>query len=350
VAASQRDGGIAWCDRTWNCVRGCALVSDGCRNCYAMKQAHRFSGVVGPYEGLTEIGPAGPRWTGKVRLVPEALDEPLRWRKPQRIFVNSMSDLFHEDVPDAFIDRVFAVMALACRHTFQILTKRPERMRAYLTSIGLAQRVAVAMCLSNEWDAPTADGVDLVLWRRDNSDRPIPAGLQPWPLPNVWLGVSAENQKTADERIPLLLQTPAAVRFVSAEPLLGRIDFERGGFALHRPVTSPTGRHWPGLDLIIFGGESGGNARPCHVEWIAYGLEQCQDAGVAAFVKQLGAVPLVPAARLRHHEWGEGKFEWWDNDRSGLWRVKLADRKGGDILEWPEDLRVREMPREVVTR
>src|SRR3990172_5847968 len=121
---------IEWTNKTWNCVRGCSLVSAGCKNCYAMKQAHRFSGAGGPYEGLTEIGPDGARWTGKIRLVPEALDEPLHWRKPCRIFVNSMSDLFHPGVPFDFNDRVLA-QSLCTPHTYQILTKRPERMLEY---------------------------------------------------------------------------------------------------------------------------------------------------------------------------------------------------------------------------
>jgi protein gp37 len=139
---------IEWTDRTWNPVRGCSLVSDGCRSCYAMKQAHRFSGQGKPYEGLTELGPKGPRWTGKIRTVEDALDEPLRWRRPRKVFVNSMSDLFHEDVPDAFIDRVFAVMALAPQQTFQVLTKRAERMWAYMSDSTLARRV---MALANSW-------------------------------------------------------------------------------------------------------------------------------------------------------------------------------------------------------
>lgn len=169
---------IQWTDETWNPVRGCSLVSAGCANCYAMKQAHRFGGTDKPYEGLTEIGPQGPRWTGKIRLVPEALWEPLHWKTPRRIFVNSMSDLFHKDVPDHFLAQVGEVIQQAQRfgHTFQILTKRPQRMRDYLQKNGRT------------------------------------------PLHNAWFGVSVEDQATADERIPLLLQTPAATRFISVEP------------------------------------------------------------------------------------------------------------------------------------
>jgi len=200
---------IEWADRSWNCVRGCSIVSPGCRSCYAMKQAHRFSGPGRAYEGLTKLTErSGPQWTGKVVTVEDALLEPLSWRKPQRVFVNSMSDLFHEDVPDEFIDKVFAVMALAERHTFQILTKRPERMREWFDENG---RDAVQHTVHY----PQFDR-----WRQSIT-------LGQWPLPNVWLGVSAEDQQRADERIPLLLQTPASVRFVSCEPLLGPVDLSR---------------------------------------------------------------------------------------------------------------------------
>ncbi len=187
--ANQKNG-IVWTDETWNPLRGCSRVSEGCRNCYAESVARRFDGPGLPYEGLIA---SGGQWNGQIKLVPEKLDEPLRWQRPRRIFVNSMSDLFHPNVPNEYIDRVFAVMALASQHTFQVLTKRPERMLEYLN-------------------------------RRTT-------------MPNVWLGVSIENQVTADERIPLLLQTPAAVRWVSAEPLLRPVDLfhvhEANGFTFN---------------------------------------------------------------------------------------------------------------------
>ena len=162
---------IQWTDATWNPVRGCSIVSPGCTNCYAMKQAHRFNGLGQPYEGLTRLTSKGPVWTGTIRLVPEALDQPLRWRRPRRIFVNSMSDLFHEDVPEDFLIATFGAMFMANQHIYQILTKRPERMCRFLTDAG-------------QWVSN--------------------------PRRNIWLGVSCEDQATADERIPLLLQTPAA--------------------------------------------------------------------------------------------------------------------------------------------
>ncbi len=193
--------GIAWTNATWNPVTGCTKVSQGCKHCYAEREWARLS--------------ANPKATAYFGLAftdvachEDRLDQPLRWEKPRLIFVNSMSDLFHEAVPDDFIDKVFAVMALAEQHVFQVLTKRPERMWRWFDpehdnrehAVGQAMREIAASRGSND------------------------AGLPEWPLPNVWLGVSIEDQATADARIPLLLQTPAAVRWVSAEPLLGPIE------------------------------------------------------------------------------------------------------------------------------
>lgn len=258
---------IEWTDTTWNPIRGCSRISPGCGGsdgggCYAEKLAHRFSGPDQPYEGLTRMTARGPRWTGKITLVPELLKQPLHWKQPQRIFVNSMSDLFHEKVPDEFIDRVFAVMAMAKQHTFQVLTKRPERMRQYIN---------------------TADGREMTMESFT------------WPLPNVWLGVSIENQEAAGERIPLLLQTPAAVRFLSIEPLLEYIDLGRAfpcGYYCDETVGHVDHPFWsrvnPSIDQVIVGGESGPNARPMHVDWVRSIREQCVTAGVPFFFKQWG--------------------------------------------------------------
>lgn len=314
--------GIAWTDCTWNPVRGCSRVSEGCRNCYAEKIAARFCGEPeSPFYTFARQSPA--RWTGKVELVPDKLEEPLHWRKPRRVFVNSMSDLFHEKLSDRDIAAVFGVMA-ACPHlTFQVLTKRPENI----------QRMQ-----------PTCHGEFGAAF------------------PNVWLGVSVEDQKTADERIPLLLDTPAAVRFVSYEPALGEVSFDRGGWlrpsysscqqgdrpeiaAIAKAVAAKGG--WVGLDWVIVGGESGPKARPFDVAWARSVVEQCRAAGVPCFVKQLGANTVVPAGRLRHHEWPHARFEATDPEHPSTepWRVRLRDRAGADPAEWPEDLRVREFPR-----
>lgn len=306
---------IEWTDATWNPTRGCSRVSEGCRHCYAERFAARFAGPGGRYEGLVKTHPSGePRWTGDVRLVPEQLDQPLRWKKPQRIFVNSMSDLFHEKLRDEEIAAVFGVMAAAPQHTFQVLTKRPEWMRQWFEWIGsraardvMHEAVKSVMGYGN----PRRPGIKETRW----------------PLHNVWLGVSVENQETADERIPMLLQTPAAVRFVSYEPALGPVDFSPWLDGQGTQCSPKWCRH-PFLDWVIVGGESGPGSRPFDVAWARSVIEQCGKTGVACFVKQLGARPF-----------GDGTVGPNTYDALGL-----RDRKGGDMAEWPEDLRVREMP------
>lgn len=330
---------IEWTDKTWNPTRGCSIVSPGCHHCYAMKQAHRFSGPGKAYEGLTKQTKAGPQWTSVVRTVEDALLEPLSWRKPQRVFVNSMSDLFHEDVPDEFIDKVFAVMALAHRHTFQILTKRAERMLQYFAD-----------------EASRCGRIAEIIQPMRTDERPVgplphlDGGEQWWPLQNVWLGVSAEDQQRADERIPLLLQTPAAVRFVSAEPLLGAVDlrdiqpmrgrtqtdeglkplihFAEFDVLRGEMVRDRMGFNCPRVDWVIVGGESGPGARPFDLAWARSIVEQCNSAGVACFVKQLGSKPV--------EEWTDGPTQHH--------RLRFRDSKGGDPDEWSEDLRVRQFP------
>lgn len=291
------DTSIGWTNKTWNPVRGCSRVSEGCRNCYAERQAARFRDVGQPFHTFVRTQSNGePQWTGKVELVENHIADPLHWKAPKRIFVNSMSDLFHEALGFEKIDKIFAVMACAPQHTFQILTKRATRMMEYLT---LTQRCA------------------------------IPGGhsfAEKLPLPNVWLGVSVEDQKAADERIPMLLQTPAALRFVSYEPALGPVNF------LSPDWTIIQGNIW----WIIVGGESGPHARPFDVQWARDTVAQCKAAGVSCFVKQLGARPgtLVKT--------GDGC------DGLGTYRfddIRLKDRKGEDWDEWPADIpRVREFP------
>jgi len=464
---------IEWTDATWSPVTGCTKVSAGCKHCYAEGVAERFW---------------GERKFTDVRCHPERLEAPLHWRKPRRVFVNSMSDLFHEDVPDEFIDRVFAVMALAPQHTFQVLTKRPERMRAWVSDPETPFRVTRAMDslhgtpraaeevrpiagfpgyfasshgtiyserrghrrhmrpdygdqgharvqLHREGESqrgkrmlvhrlvletfvgqppsPDAQGrhldgnprnnaaenlswgeqgdnwgdskrhgthrryskldqatVDAIRSRAAQGEsgealgrefgvsgtqvRNIVAGRQwatkaliGWPLPGVWLGVSVEDQRAADERIPLLLQTPAAVRFLSCEPLLGPLDL--------RSCLEDRKRRHVGLDLVIVGGESGPNARPCDVAWVRSIVKQCEAAGLACFVKQLGALPFVGDGKHTHvagqrgygvvcdqgdpcPHCGKHPITHWPS-------LVLRDRKGSDPSEWPDDLRVREFPR-----
>jgi protein gp37 len=311
---------ISWTDATWNPLRGCSMAKGsekgGCLNCYAARLAARgLPGLRSPTTGenFAIIRDSGPRWTGKVELIESMLEKPLRWRKPRKIFVNSMSDLFHESLADGAIDRVFTVMALCPQHTFQVLTKRPERMREYLSRL----RFDGYYVRRPGWSNPDPrDGEKLML-------------VEHWPLRNVHLGVSVEDQKTADERIPEMLRTPAAKRFISYEPALGPIAFKciadghgcyfdslsrKGGIAFMEGV---------GIDLIIIGGESGPDARPFDIEWARNTIRQCASAGVKCFVKQLGAHPI------------------WNRDEAHL---RLRDRKGGDMAEWPKDLRVREFP------
>lgn len=339
---------IQWTDATWNPVIGCTPVSEGCRNCYAAGHARRMGGNPRTpyYEGLARTAGDGRAvFTGVVRTMEDRLDQPLRWTRPRRVFVNSMSDLFHPDVPFEFVDRVFAVMALADRHTFQVLTKRPERMAEYLGHNPTGRLNAVT-------HARVARAAEAIA-RSRGEDTAAPywdVWLECWPLPNVWLGTSVEDQTAADERIPHLLRCPAAVRFLSCEPLLGPVDLRSVGHGYHDALTStccpfcgeygvdpcPPCRNGEGVmvDWIIAGGESGPRARPCNVGWIRSIVDQCREAGVPVFVKQLGADPRV-CYPSRSQAWPDSEVEY---------EAPLHDPKGGNPEEWPEDLRVREWP------
>ncbi len=295
------------------------MTSPGCTNCYAMRLAGTRLAHHESRAGLTRDTKAGPVWTGEVRFNEQWIDQPLRWRRPRMIFVCAHGDLFHESVPDEWIDRVFAVMALAPQHTFQVLTKRSKRMREYLTEMGehyMGRRDGYM----DRWGGPAAE----------LSGSPCAAGVVEdcgWPLPNVWLGVSVEDQARADERIPDLLATPAAVRWISAEPLLGPVDLtwvaepddEKDGVidallgcnwidgmgrgAAYRP-TRPghEGRVMTRyicssdedilasrrIDWVVVGGESGLGSRPMHPDWARSLRDQCAEAAVPFFFKQWG--------------------------------------------------------------
>jgi len=247
---------IEWTDETWNPVVGCSKVSPGCDNCYAERMAKRQVHMGTPhYQGITNCR----GWTGDIGLAADNVrQKPLRWQKPRRIFVCSMGDLFHEGVPFDGIEGLFGIMAACPQHTFQLLTKRPARMKAFFD------------------DAPKAF-----------------TSARPWPLPNVWLGVTAENQAAADERIPILLDTPAAVRFVSCEPLLGPVDIKpwlvKAIGKTHQLIPmSAVGKEGIGLGWVICGGESGPGARPMHPDWARSLRDQCVAAGVPFFFKQWG--------------------------------------------------------------
>jgi len=258
---------IEWTDRTWNPITGCSEVSPGCANCYAARFTATRLAKHPDYAGLAIIDPENkkPRFTGDLRFHADRIEDPLHWKKPSRIFVNSMSDLFHENMERRKIAQVFGVMALTQRHTYQVLTKRPQNLQ-WLKYLDPRRAVGEAFQVTGAW--PTCDM----------------ALCEEWPLPNVWLGVSVENQHFADERVPLLLATPAAVRFISAEPLLGPLDLK----ARLSPA-APSEINW-----LIVGGESGPNARPMHPEWARSLRDQCATAGVPFFFKQWGSwLPIV---------------------------------------------------------
>lgn len=347
---------IEWTDETWQVTHGCSKVAAGCANCYAIQDAHRMAGnpnpkISGPRQGLTKRVTLGghpdrpvrrTEWTGVVRTAPENLGIHLRWKKPRKIFVNSNSDLFHEDVPFEYIAAVFGVMAACPQHTFQVLTKRPERALEFF-----------------EWcrtgDVPVQRCIRLATRISPNETRAFHTMMRclfdappEWPLPNVEFGVSLSDQPTADKNVPLVLRIPAAVRFVSAEPLLGPVDLTcvrdpsrfpgcmyldaLRGHEVHEDDGNQYVQKGK-LDWVIVGGESGPGARPCDVAWIRSIVQQCKAASARVFVKQLGAAPIervlggtdVPLT-LRPVPLG------------------LTDRKGGDPEEWPADLRVREFP------
>lgn len=279
---------IEWADATVNAVNGCSVLSPGCTNCYAMRLAGTRLREHPSRAGLTQPTKAGPVWTGEVRLNEQQLLQPLRWRRPRRIFWNAHGDLFHGAVPDEWIDRVFAVCELTPQHTHMILTKRSERMFAYLTRRKAEKPVLV----------PVGDGT--------LEQHPFNSELKP--PKNIWLGVSVEDQPRADDRIADLRDTPAAVRFVSFEPLLGAVQADL------------TGIHW-----AIVGGESGPGARPMHPDWARSLRDQCQAAGVAFFFKQFG--DWVPYNTQPGDDLGADV---------GAGRVQIVNPSGRDIYEQSE--------------
>lgn len=266
--------------RTWNPTRGCSRVSQGCENCYAEVIAGRFSGPGQAFEGFATRNAKGRgRWTRKIALLPsDRLDDPLAWRDPSAIFVNSTSDLFHEHLDFEEIAAVFGVMAACPEHLFMVLTKRSERMAKWFRWVAdSAFTPPVGICLHYAQRYCEHRGL-----RRDT----YPILQRPWPLPNVILGVSVESQAHVG-RVAHLVETPAALRMVSAEPLLGVLDIDRwlGASVPEEPEAGIIG----GVDWVVAGGESGPGARPMHPEWARALRFQCQVAGVPFFLKQIGA-------------------------------------------------------------
>lgn len=301
-AMSDRSS-IEWTQATWNPTRGCRRTApagskqSGCGDasgggCYAERTAARFCGPGQPYEGLITLTANGPRWSGATKFVERHLYDPLRWQKPRRIFVDSMSDLFYDGFTDDQRDQVLAVMLLAPYHTFQVLTKRAAVMRRYLSDPRLYERVLRAANKVRD------------LFPRMRLTQVGVADPATAPASWIWWGVSVENQAAADERIPELLATPAAVRWISAEPLLGPVrldhmDVDRYGHKDWCQIDALAGRHTdmgrpcpdvPHLNWIVAGCESGPGARPCDVAWLRSLRDQCAAAGVPYFVKQAVAV------------------------------------------------------------
>jgi protein gp37 len=331
---------IQWTDCTWNPIasfdkdtgkRGwfCAHVSPGCAHCYA-ESFNRFRGNGHAYTAQNAK-------RVEIRLMEHILTQPLSWRKPRRVFVCSMTDLFLDEHTDDQIARMFAVMAVARQHTFQVLTKRPARMRAWLADRDRLEDIYA------QW--PSVSGT--------------PEEVTAWPLPNVWLGVTCEDQRRADERIPVLLDTPAAIRFLSCEPLIGPIDLNLAAWrAVDWKLDQPTWHPRTGarlgfaaslLDWCIIGGESGRDARDFDLAWAHSLVQQCRAAGIRPFVKQLGRHPVAPNDESRY----------WPNEDMPLAAsyephhqgesapLDLIDSHGGNIEEWPSYLRVREFPEAV---
>lgn len=308
---------IDWTDATWNPVVGCSHASPGCDHCYAERLAGRLEAMgQARYMGLTR----DRRWTGEVRCVPEALDQPLHWRAPRAVFVCSMGDLFHEAVPFEFIAAVFGVMAATPHHTYQVLTKRPERMREFFSWIRL----------HGPKDSPVG-------WTwQTQIQSPRTTGHAPWPLPHVWLGTTVEDQRRADERVPHLLECPAAVRFVSVEPMLGAIELTDHLRGCH-------------LDWVICGGETGPGARPMHPDWARGLRDQCSAAGVPFYFKQWGAWLAVDQPWRQDNPKPRADGERWLNLAGGhgyhgdeVWRMRRVGKaRAGHMLDGREH---REMP------
>ncbi len=362
---------INWADATWNIITGCSVTSPACTNCYAMRDA------AGPRlrnhpsrKGMTKIVNGNPVWTGEVRFNEQWLTQPLHWKKPRTIFVCAAGDMFHPNVPDEWIDKVFAVMALAPQHQFTVLTKRSKRMRDYFRPHDRRRIESL--------------GTKVIELGYDG-----PLELLRWPLPNVALGVTAEDQKRADERIPDLLATPAARRFVSIEPMLGPVKLtdvdllptlmrglardENHPNCTFNALTGETNVHpchgveHPfdyGLDLVICGGESGPNARPMHPDWPRSLRDQCAAVGVPFNFKQWGewspvnlifdddgggssAYPIDGCSNPDVHGenqhclfWNGSKFVEWpyldENTTSAIGSRRVGKRRAGRLLDGVE--------------
>ncbi len=354
---------IEWTEKTWNPIVGCSKVSPGCDHCYAERMAIRLCGMEcaraygkTKYINVVTRDKKTHGWTGQTWFDESALQIPLKRKKATTYFVCSMGDLFHESVPFDFIDKVFAVMALCHEHTFQVLTKRPERMAEYLGDIRRVVRIAAA--------ASAGSGMAIDLGRF--------WGSTDWPLPNVWLGTTAENQEMADKRIPELLKCPAAKRFVSVEPMLGAVDLcslieirqfqgdgkgwptekrpvkinAMHGYGIESPYDDEHGKPIyyqaptetvPKLDWVICGGESGPGARPMHPDWARSLRDQCKAAGVPFFFKQWGKwLPGSQANHISDARLSKYKFQNLRPVGGQCFTFNVGKKKAGSLLDGVE--------------
>lgn len=314
------DSMIGWTGKCWNIIGGCTNESTGCLNCWSRKLVGTRFRENPRYDGLTVVrGDGKPHWTGKISLFEDRLEEPMHWRKPQLVFVASQADLFHPGVPEEFIDRAFAIMALCPHHTFQILTKRPQRMREYLSDEHEVQeRIATALgkMLDGQWIWNEGKRfrnriermIGLFYGYETESDEDtgeeydVQSAETVWPLRNVWLGTSTENQETFDKRAPELLDIAWPVHWLSIEPQVGSIVIPDN--------------YLRELEWIVLGGESGTGARPMHPDWARSVRDQCEATGIPFFFKQTG-------------EWLGWQHQW-----GPFWKSIRGDEV--DSHAWPD--------------
>jgi len=311
-----------WWDQSWNPLIGCSHASPGCANCYAEKLAGTRLRHLPPYRMATTNG----KWNGNIVQQDNKLGDPTHWRKPRRIFVNDMGDTFHPHVPFEYIAAMYGVMAACPQHVFILLTKRPDRMLKFYE--WLVDESRMAQC-----PIPLLCGVNAQNHGVDVDAMGLP---DVWPLRNVWVGTTCEDQDRADKRIPDLVQVPAAVRFLSLEPLLGPIELKRDEYG--HETGGPQGwvqDRW--VDWLIPGGESGPRARECRREWLESIARQGEDDGIAVYMKQMGS------AYIDEKNWVAGRFAKVPKEYGRTVR-RLKDVAGRNMDEWPNSLRVRQYP------
>jgi protein gp37 len=312
---------IEWTNETWNPIVGCSKVSEGCQNCYAEKMAIRVRSMLAnnitpswvAYDDVVDMDKKA--WNGKTHLVLSAFEKPFHWRKPRKVFVCSMGDLFHESVPFAWITNVFAVIMANPQHTFQILTKRPDRMLEWFNYIEKIEEHEVMQ---------GPEKIRYLAYKLYDYKTEFNNGNY-WPLKNLWIGVSAENKEQANKRIPILFKISAAVRFVSIEPMLGAIDLDDFTY-------DGIGSLQNQLDWVILGGESGHHARPLHPDWVRSIRDQCKATGIPFFFKQWGE--WIPVDHCdEDNYWAAKKSKEIGNGIQKYLVFKVGKKRAGNLLD-----------------